>query len=101
VTFEGIAGSVTSHIAIDDVSITSGKCQENTVTPALPTTSASSSVNATILSVQHLISTTETTDKSDEKPKSKLPIIIGASVGGAILIVILITIVLHFKGRKR
>lgn len=30
-----------SHIAIDDVSITSGECQENTTTPALPTASAS------------------------------------------------------------
>ena len=65
------------------------------------TSSIGGSVNATILSVQPLISTTETTDKSDEESKSKLPIIIGASVGGAILIVILIAIVLYCKGRKR
>ena len=30
-TFEGIAGSTFSHIAIDDVLITCGKCQEQTV----------------------------------------------------------------------
>ena len=39
-TFEGIAGFVFSHIAIDDVSITSGNCQEQTATPALPSSSA-------------------------------------------------------------
>lgn len=33
VTFEGIAGSTFSHIAIDDVIITSGKCQEQTDPP--------------------------------------------------------------------
>ena len=65
------------------------------------TSSIGGSVGGTILSVESLFSTTETTEESDEEPKSKHAIIIGASVGGAILIVILIGIVLRCKGRKR
>ena len=60
------------------------------------------SVNGTITSVQPLISTTETTEESDEEPKPMNAIIIGASVGGVILgIVILIALLYRFKGRKR
>ena len=66
------------------------------------TSSIGGSVGGTILSVQPLISTTEPTEESDEEPKSKNAIIIGASVGGAILILIVVAIVLlRFKGRKR
>ena len=39
-TFEGTAGSSFSHMAIDDVSITTGKCREQTATSALPSSSA-------------------------------------------------------------
>ena len=59
------------------------------------------SVGGTILRVQPLISTSETTKETDDKPKSKNAIIIGLCVGGAILILILIAIFLHFKRRKR
>ena len=59
------------------------------------------SSGGTILSVESLFSTSETTEESDEEPKSKHTIIIGASVGGAILIGILIGILLRCKGRKR
>ena len=59
------------------------------------------SVGGTILSVQPLISTTETTNESDEEPKSKNAIIIGVSVVFVILIVILVALVLRFNGMKR
>ena len=59
------------------------------------------SVGGTILRVQPLISTSETTKESDDKPKSKNAIIIGVCVGGVILVFILIAIFLHFKRRKR
>ena len=59
------------------------------------------SVGGTILRVQPLISTSETTKETDDKPKSKNAIIIGLCVGGAILVLILIAIFLHFKRRKR
>ena len=59
------------------------------------------SVGGTISRVQLLISTSETTKESNEKPKSKNAIIIGVCVGGVILIFILVAIFLHFKRRKR
>ena len=59
------------------------------------------SVGGTILSVESLFSTTKTTEESDEEPKSKHAVIIGASVGGGILILILIGIVIRCKGMKR
>ena len=59
------------------------------------------SVGGTIFRVEPLFSTAETTQETDEEPKSKHALIVGASVGGGILIVILIGIVLHCKGRKR
>ena len=61
------------------------------------------SVGGTILSVQPLISTTKTTEETDEEPKSMNAIIIGASVGGVILgVVILIALLFRFKRiRKR
>ena len=59
------------------------------------------SVGGTISSVQPLVSTTETTEKSDEEPKSNHAIIIGVCVGGVILVAILVTVFLHFKRRKR
>ena len=59
------------------------------------------SVGGTISSIQPLVSTTETTEKSDEEPESKNAIIIGVCVGGVILVVIIVAIFLHFKRRKR
>ena len=60
------------------------------------------SVGGTILSVQPLISTTaETTEERDEKSKPTNAIIIGASVGGLIVGVILIVFLLRYKERKR
>jgi len=58
------------------------------------------SVGGTILSVQPLIPTTETTE-SDEEPKPMNAIIIGASVGGVIFGVILIALLFRFKKRRR
>ena len=55
-TFEGIAGSALSHIAIDDVLITSGKCQEQTATPALPTASQSATAPSLPLTVYPMFS---------------------------------------------
>ena len=59
------------------------------------------SVGGTISSIQPLVSTTETAEKSDEEPKSKNAIIIGVCVGGVILVAILVAVFLHFKRRKR
>ena len=59
------------------------------------------SVGGTILSVQPLISTTETTKESDEEPKSKSAIIIGVSVAFVISIVILVAFVLRLNRMKR
>ena len=59
------------------------------------------SVGGTILSVQPLISTTETREKSDEKSNPQNGIIIGVCVGSVILIVIIVSLVLLFKRRKR
>ena len=59
------------------------------------------SVGGTILSVQPLISTTETTKESDEEPKSKNSITIGVSVVFVISIVILVALVLRLNRMKR
>ena len=59
------------------------------------------SVGGTITGVQPYISTTATTEDSEEKPKSKNAIFIGASVGGVIMVVILAILVLRFKKKKR
>ena len=59
------------------------------------------SVGGTISSIQPLVSTTETTEKSVEEPESKNAIIISVCVGGVILVVIVVAIFLHFKRRKR
>ncbi|XP_020621541.1 uncharacterized protein LOC110059180 [Orbicella faveolata] len=60
------------------------------------------SVGGTILGVQPLISTTETTEESDKEPKPMNAIVVGASVGGVILVVvILIALLFRFKRRKR
>jgi len=60
------------------------------------------SVGGTIVSVQPLASTTETTEESDKEPKPVNAIIIGASVGGVMLVVvILIALLFRFKRRKR
>jgi len=60
------------------------------------------SVGGTILGVQPLISTTETTEESDKEPKPMNAIVVGASVGGVILVVVvLIALLFRFKRRKR
>jgi len=60
------------------------------------------SVGGTIVSVQPLASTTETTEESDKEPKPVNAIIIGASVGGVmVVVVILIALLFRFKRRKR
>ena len=58
-------------------------------------------VGGTILSVQPLISTTETTKESDEGTNSKNTIIKGVSVVFVIFILILVALVLRFNGMKR
>ena len=58
-------------------------------------------VGGTIIGVQPYISTTETTQDSDEKPKSKNSIFIGASVGCIVMVVILVILVLRFNRKKR
>ena len=67
------------------------------------------SVDGTILSVQPLIptteplsTTTETTKESDEEPKPSKSTIIGASLGGVMLLVLILMAVLFcFKRWKR
>ena len=59
------------------------------------------SVGGTITGVQPYISTTATTEDSEEKPKSKNAIFIGASVGGVIMVGILAILILRFKKKKR
>ena len=60
------------------------------------------SVGGTILSVQPLISSTaETRDESDEESNPQNRIIIGVCVGGVILIVLIASLVLLFKRKKR
>ena len=58
-------------------------------------------VGGTIVSIQPYISTTETTEDSDETPQWKNAIFIGASVGGVIMVVILAILVLRSKRTKR
>lgn len=59
------------------------------------------SVGGTISSVQPLISSTEPTKESEEEPKPMNAMIIGASVGCVILVVIIVALVLSFQRRKR
>ena len=59
------------------------------------------SVGGTILRVQPLISTTETTEESIEESNPQNAIIIGVCVGGVILIVIIASLVLLLKRTKR
>ena len=58
-------------------------------------------VGGTILSVQPLISTTETTKESDEEPNSKNTIIIGVSAVFVISILFLVALVLRSNGMER
>lgn len=60
-------------------------------------------VGGTIISIQPYIFTTytETTEDSDEKPKSRNVIFLGASVGGVIMVVIFAILLLRFKRKKR
>ena len=60
------------------------------------------SVGGTILSVQPLIPTTETTkESSDEESKPLNAIIIGASVGGFVSLVIIFALLLRFTTSNR
>ena len=59
------------------------------------------SMGGTITGVRPFKSTTETTEKSHEEPKSKNAIFIGASVGGVILVVVIVILLLRFKKKKR
>lgn len=59
------------------------------------------SLGGTIVSIQPLIVTTETTEKGDKESKPQNAVIIGASVGVAILVVVMITLLFRFKRRKR
>ncbi len=60
------------------------------------------SINGTILNVEPLFSTTDPTEKSDEKSKSMTAIIIGACVGGALLlVVVIVAVVCACKRRSR
>lgn len=63
--------------------------------------SIAGSVSGTILSVQPLISTTETRDDSDKESNPQNGIIIGVCVGSVILIVIIVSPVFLFKRKKR
>ena len=60
------------------------------------------SIGGTILSVQPLplTDTSETNDESDEESKLR-SVIIGASVGGVLLLIIVGTLVLAYKRRNR
>ena len=59
------------------------------------------SVGGTILSVQPLISTPEPRKGSEEESDPQSGIIIGVCVGGVVLVVIIISLVLLFKRKKR
>lgn len=59
------------------------------------------SLGGTIVSIQPLIVTTETTEKGDKESKPQNAVIIGASVGVAILVVVMIALLFRFKRRKR
>ena len=63
-------------------------------------TSIERSVGGTIVSVQPLIATTETTEESDEESNPQITIIVGASVS-AVISVVLIALLLHLKKKKR
>ena len=58
-------------------------------------------VGGTIVSVQPLITTTETTVESDEESNPQNAVIVGASVGVVILVAVIIALLLLFKRRKR
>lgn len=58
-------------------------------------------VGGNIVSVQPLIATTETTKESDQGSNPQTAVIIGASVGVAILVVVIIALLFRFKRRKR
>ena len=63
-------------------------------------TSIERSVGGTIVSVQPLIATTETTEESDDESNPQITIIVGASVG-AVILVVLIALLFRFKKKKR
>ena len=65
------------------------------------TSSIEGLVGGTILSVQPLISSTETTKESDEEPNSKITIVIGVSVVFVISILFLVALVLRSNGMER
>ena len=58
-------------------------------------------LGGTIVSVQPLIATTETTEEGDKESNPQITFIVGASVGVVVLVVVIAALLFRFKRRKR